>query len=240
VQVSIVFRQQRLQYNPPLEELRVRHYRELLGGFLGLPARMRGVSDLSERPGFFRAIADCCPGVARLYASAEALFARLQEELKGYQVPLPAPLRLPPCACPLRLPPCACPAAPASCAETCPPYAREGRKGGPASLAGCVWCCGCEVLLPPAHNGQLPPRRLQDWVVLGGVDLDEFADANLVEVADWELNLRMIKGAARDLDRLPAEVGLEPGGEGGERRGRGSRRPAEGAVISCKRPHAHA
>jgi hypothetical protein len=87
LEVSIVFRQQRLQYDPPLEELRARHYRDLLGGFLGLPQRMRGVSDLSERPGFFRAIADCCPaGVARLYSSAEALFARLQEELKAYQV----------------------------------------------------------------------------------------------------------------------------------------------------------
>jgi hypothetical protein len=87
LEVSIVFRQQRLQYDPPLEELRARHYRELLGGFLGLPQRMRGVSELSERPGFFRAIADCCPaGVARLYSSAEALFARLQEELKAHQV----------------------------------------------------------------------------------------------------------------------------------------------------------
>ncbi len=53
----------------------------------------------------------------------------------------------------------------------------------------------------------LPPP-LQEWVVLGCVDLDEYAEANLVEVADWELNLRMIKGAARDLERLPAEVGL--------------------------------
>jgi hypothetical protein len=83
----MVFRQQRLQYDPPLEELRSRHYRDLLNAFLGLPLKMKGVSDLSERPGFFRAIAECSPqGVVRLYTSAEALFAKLQEELKAYQV----------------------------------------------------------------------------------------------------------------------------------------------------------
>lgn len=58
-----------------------------------------------------------------------------------------------------------------------------------------------------AAAAPLPPP-LQEWVVLGCVDLDEYAEANLMEVADWELNLRMIKGAARDLERLPAEVGL--------------------------------
>jgi dynein heavy chain 2 len=87
IEVQMVFRQQRLQYDPPLEELRSRHYRDLLNAFLGLPLKMKGVSDLSERPGFFRPIAECSPqGVARLYASAEALFAKLQEELKAYQV----------------------------------------------------------------------------------------------------------------------------------------------------------
>lgn len=49
------------QYDPPLEELRMRHYREHLSAFLGLPLRMKGVSDLSERPGFFRPIVDAAP-----------------------------------------------------------------------------------------------------------------------------------------------------------------------------------
>jgi hypothetical protein len=43
-------------------------------------------------------------------------------------------------------------------------------------------------------------------MVLGTLDLDEFADANLVEVSDWELNFRMLKAASRDAEKLPNEV----------------------------------
>ncbi|KAG2426397.1 hypothetical protein HYH02_014824 [Chlamydomonas schloesseri] len=134
VEVKMVFRQHRLQYDPPLEELRIRHVKDLLNTFLGLPLRMKGVSDLSERPGFFRPIVDANPtGIARVYAAAEALFAQLADELKKYQ----------------------------------------------------------------------------DWMVLGTLDLDDFADANLVEVSDWELNFRMLKAASRDAEKLPNEVRIE-------------------------------
>nr|ADI46856.1 DHC1bf [Volvox carteri f. nagariensis] len=138
VEVKMVFRQHRLQYDPPLEELRIRHVKDLLNTFLGLPLRMKasisGVSDLSERPGFFRPIVDANPaGIARVYAAAEALFAQLGEELKKYQ----------------------------------------------------------------------------DWMVLGTLDLDEFADENLMEVSDWELNFRMLKAASRDAEKLPNEVRIE-------------------------------
>nr|BBC28429.1 cytoplasmic dynein 1b heavy chain [Yamagishiella unicocca] len=134
VEVKMVFRQHRLQYDPPLEELRIRHVKDLLNTFLGLPLRMKGVSDLSERPGFFRPIVDANPaGIARVYAAAEALFAQLADELKKYQ----------------------------------------------------------------------------DWMVLGTLDLDEFADSNLVEVSDWELNFRMLKAASRDAEKLPNEVRIE-------------------------------
>nr|ADI46936.1 DHC1bm [Volvox carteri f. nagariensis] len=141
IEIKMIFRQHRLQYEPPLEELRIRHIKDLLNTFLGLPLRMKagyadvvGVSDLSERPGFFRHIVDANPaGIARVYAAAEALFALLAEELKKYQ----------------------------------------------------------------------------DWLVLGTLDLDEFADANLVEVSDWELNFRMLKAASRDAEKLPNEVRIE-------------------------------
>ena len=42
--------------------------------------------------------------------------------------------------------------------------------------------------------------------MLGGVDLDEYVDANLSEVPDWELNFKMLKGAAKDAERLPNEA----------------------------------
>lgn len=54
-----------------------------------------------------------------------------------------------------------------------------------------------------------PPRSgaLQNWVVLGSVDMEEYVDAHMEEVADWELNLRVLKAAAKDAERLPNEVG---------------------------------
>lgn len=65
-------------------------------------------------------------------------------------------------------------------------------------------------------------KKHQDWLVLGDVagDLDDFLEQQLCnssgepagsnsgnsDVAEWELNLRMLKQAARDVDRMPNEV----------------------------------
>ncbi len=58
--------------------------------------RMKGVSDLSERAGFFRPIVDSSSGgIARVYAAAEALFVQLTEELKKYQASAQEPVHLP-------------------------------------------------------------------------------------------------------------------------------------------------
>jgi dynein heavy chain 2 len=69
VEVSLVYKNRRLQYDPPLEELRLQHFSRHLNGFLGLPLRMKGVSSLSERQGFFAPIADADPAaIARVRA----------------------------------------------------------------------------------------------------------------------------------------------------------------------------
>ncbi len=39
IEVRMVFRQHKLQYDPPLEELRIKHYKDYLNTFLGLPLR---------------------------------------------------------------------------------------------------------------------------------------------------------------------------------------------------------
>lgn len=57
----MVCRHHKLQYDPPLEELRMNHIAKHLNVFLGLPLRMKGVSSLSERQGFFAPIADADP-----------------------------------------------------------------------------------------------------------------------------------------------------------------------------------
>jgi hypothetical protein len=67
VEVSLVYKNKRLQYDLPLEVLRLQHFSRHLNGFLGLPLRMKGVSSLSERQGFFAPIADADPAaIARV------------------------------------------------------------------------------------------------------------------------------------------------------------------------------
>lgn len=61
MEVSLVVRNHKLQYDPPLEELRMQHLTQHLQPFLALPLRMKGVSSLSERAGFFGAIAHAYP-----------------------------------------------------------------------------------------------------------------------------------------------------------------------------------
>lgn len=39
MEVKMVFRQHKLQYDPSLEELRIKHYKDALNTFLGLPLR---------------------------------------------------------------------------------------------------------------------------------------------------------------------------------------------------------
>ncbi|GMH35100.1 hypothetical protein BSKO_02968 [Bryopsis sp. KO-2023] len=134
VEIKIVFKQRRLQFEPPLEELRTKHYKEYLNVFLKLPLTLTGVSDLSESPGFFRHIInENSEGIAQVYGDVEALFGRLSDELKKYQ----------------------------------------------------------------------------DWVALGTVDLDDFAEQNLDEVSDWVLNFKVLKAAAKDAEKLPNEVKVD-------------------------------
>lgn len=61
MEVSLVVRNHKLQYDPPLEELRLQHLTQHLQPFLALPLRMKGVSSLSERAGFFAPIAHAYP-----------------------------------------------------------------------------------------------------------------------------------------------------------------------------------
>jgi len=44
---------------------------------------------------------------------------------------------------------------------------------------------------------------LQEWVVLGSLDLDEFAFQNLKSLHDWERNFKAVKARGRDAEKLP-------------------------------------
>ena len=40
---------------------------------------------------------------------------------------------------------------------------------------------------------QAEPGKWADWVALGTVELADLVDSQLTEIADWELNLKMLK-----------------------------------------------
>ena len=85
--VSLVFKQRRLQFDPPLEEIRTTHYKQVKD-FLNLPLVFKGVSDASEKPGFFRGMVDSpigAAGCAKVYEKTEALFVKLADEQKRYE-----------------------------------------------------------------------------------------------------------------------------------------------------------
>ncbi|KAL3130926.1 hypothetical protein ABBQ38_000251 [Trebouxia sp. C0009 RCD-2024] len=109
MEISLVVKQGRLQYEPPLEEVHSAHYKNHLKPLLAIPLNfknlfrcqparaqaragrqhydlqmrllLQGVSEASERPGFFKRIMEAnVPGISKAYAAAEALFEQLQME----------------------------------------------------------------------------------------------------------------------------------------------------------------
>lgn len=44
---------------------------------------------------------------------------------------------------------------------------------------------------------------MKKWVVLGQIDLDEFVESRLSEVAEWEYNFKMLKKKRKEVERLP-------------------------------------
>ena len=49
---------------------------------------------------------------------------------------------------------------------------------------------------------------LQEWVVLGSLDLDEFVFQQLKTLPDWERNFKAVKARGRDAEKLPKYVFL--------------------------------
>ncbi|DBA90074.1 TPA: hypothetical protein ACH3X2_004335 [Trebouxia sp. C0005] len=81
IDISLTVRQGRLQFEPPLEEIHVAHYKNQLRPLLAIPLNFKGVSEASERPGFFKRIMEAnVSGIAKAYAAAETLFGQLQAE----------------------------------------------------------------------------------------------------------------------------------------------------------------
>lgn len=48
--------------------------------------------------------------------------------------------------------------------------------------------------------------ELQDWVVLGQVDLEKLVEKHLDSVQDWERNFKALKARGKDSESLPRSV----------------------------------
>ena len=55
-------------------------------------------------------------------------------------------------------------------------------------------CCNDSTFSSGVHHMlQAEPGKWADWVALGTVELADLVDSQLTEIADWELNLKMLK-----------------------------------------------
>uniref|UniRef100_W5K866 Cytoplasmic dynein 2 heavy chain 1 n=1 Tax=Astyanax mexicanus TaxID=7994 RepID=W5K866_ASTMX len=76
IHIDLIFKQGRLQFRPPFEEVRAKYYRELKR-FISIPNQFRGVSEPGEEPIFSHMIERNANGFLTVYSKAEVLFSRL-------------------------------------------------------------------------------------------------------------------------------------------------------------------
>ncbi|MFT7803200.1 cytoplasmic dynein 2 heavy chain 1 [Arapaima gigas] len=78
VHVDLTFKQGRLQFRPPFEEVRAKYFREMKR-FISIPNQFKGISELGEEPIFSIMIDRNASSFVTVFSKAEALFSRLAE-----------------------------------------------------------------------------------------------------------------------------------------------------------------
>ncbi|NXG46652.1 DYHC2 protein, partial [Psilopogon haemacephalus] len=76
INVDLIFKQSRLQFRPPFEEVRARYYREMKR-FISIPNQFRGVSEAEEESIFAVMTERNASGFLTAFSKAEDLFRRL-------------------------------------------------------------------------------------------------------------------------------------------------------------------
>ncbi|KAF2362508.1 ATPase dynein-related AAA domain [Trinorchestia longiramus] len=77
IKVELTYRQQRLQFVPPMEEISMKYYSQLKR-FLGIPNVFKGVSEVNENPIFPVIVTRNAHRFGQLFQRATQLFARLE------------------------------------------------------------------------------------------------------------------------------------------------------------------
>uniref|UniRef100_A0A8C0I8A9 Cytoplasmic dynein 2 heavy chain 1 n=1 Tax=Bubo bubo TaxID=30461 RepID=A0A8C0I8A9_BUBBB len=78
INIDLTFKQGRLQFRPPFEEVRARYYREMKR-FISIPNQFRGVSEAEEEPIFTVMTERNANGFLTAFSKAEDLFRRLTD-----------------------------------------------------------------------------------------------------------------------------------------------------------------
>lgn len=86
ITIKLIYNNNKLDYEPLLEDLRMRFYRDKLNEIINWPLELTGISNLSEDPGYFKDIIDekCSRIIISIYNEVENQFYKLKEELKKY------------------------------------------------------------------------------------------------------------------------------------------------------------
>jgi dynein heavy chain 2 len=85
VPLILFFRQGRLQFRPPFEEIRAKYYREMKR-FIGIPNQFKGVGEAGDESIFSVMIDRNASGFLTIYSKAEDLFRRLSAVLHQHKV----------------------------------------------------------------------------------------------------------------------------------------------------------
>ncbi|XP_032878557.1 cytoplasmic dynein 2 heavy chain 1 isoform X2 [Amblyraja radiata] len=84
ITVDLTFKQGRLQFKPPFEEIRAKYYREMKR-FISIPNQFKGASEPGEEPIFVTMIERNAKGFVTVFSKAEDLFKRLAAALDTFQ-----------------------------------------------------------------------------------------------------------------------------------------------------------
>ncbi|XP_034521541.1 LOW QUALITY PROTEIN: cytoplasmic dynein 2 heavy chain 1 [Ailuropoda melanoleuca] len=84
ISVDLTYRQGRLQFRPPFEEIRAKYYREMKR-FIGIPNQFKGVAEAGEESVFSVMIDRNASGFLTIFSKAEDLFRRLSAVLQQHK-----------------------------------------------------------------------------------------------------------------------------------------------------------
>nr|XP_060485230.1 cytoplasmic dynein 2 heavy chain 1-like [Panthera onca] len=84
ISIDLVHKQGRLQFRPPLEEIRAKYYREMKR-FIGIPNQFRGVGEAGDESIFSVMIDRNASGFLTIFSKAEDLFRRLSAVLHQHK-----------------------------------------------------------------------------------------------------------------------------------------------------------